>query len=275
MDSKKDKTIKYNSWMENPDFIENMHFKDKYYLRNLLNVLSSFIKKCPLPIVTYWHYKTPSISIQFRDKENFFKISTNIAIQDWIQLVDRSLREYYPQYNIVTSEDRPLNNEEIELGIRKGKFGLDEAFNMFSSHKVKEDGIIDQIYLPSDEFRFTKNSLSEIRMSGNVQTMKSLSLFLREIRSIHDHEHVRAYINENSRLVKHISDRTENILIDYKGDKLINFFIINKNYILSTKVIYEDSLIHIYGKFTIVFESDSHYNDCMSILKRNNAKLVY
>lgn len=265
-----------NSWLEDPKFIENMFFEDKYYLQEYCRYMSQFLRRLPIPVSSTWNYKTKSMDLYVGSQKKSFRISSDIPIYEAGILIDTWAQQFYPQYTVSIEKERPLTEEEITIGVRDGLFSLDDAFNQVKKVKHEEFGIITRIHLVQDEFKLTINGESTIRFSKIL-----LSEFLRTLKSLRDEPRaMRDFIMENSSVIKTLSPNSNPVEISHKGNRMKNFFIVHKDYLREHGVSpfdiqgHEDSLIYKSGKFLIRFESPFHRDSCLELLNQESNKLI-
>lgn len=265
-----------NSWLDDPKFIENMFFDDKYYLQEYCRYMSQFLRRLPIPVSSTWDHKIKSMDLYVGSKKKSFRISSDIPIYEAGILIDTWAQQFYPKYTISIEKERPLTETEITIGIRDGLFSLDDAFNQIKKAVYKESGVITRIHLVQDEFKLTVNDESTIRFSKIL-----LSKFLQTLKSLRDEPRVmRDFIMENSSVIKVLSPGSSPVEITHKGNRMKNFFIIHKDYLnlngVSPFIVQgqEDSLIYKSGKFLIRFETLFHRDSCLELLKQESNKLV-
>jgi hypothetical protein len=256
-----------NIWLTDESFLNSLGYYDSYYLRNLCDFLFAYLKKIPIPILT--RYVNKSIEIRIGEHFKVFPITTKIYPRDWITLVDNWLSQYFPRYLIKFKKNRFLTEEETIHYLNTGKYTTDEVFEIQIEDLVEEFGIIERMYKRKEEFRFTCNGITSIRHAGGSNKENLLvSEFIKKCNLL-EKESLKDYIMNHSRHVSYI-DTEKEVFVNHKGLQLINFFIVNKDYILVNQELVINSLTGKFGKFLIEFESLSHKVDCLKALSRDN-----
>ena len=92
--------MKINKWLEDEDFISKMKFVDKYYLETLCFKVAAFLKNIPVPVCSTWDAKNKSIYFSIGDNKHYVSVDVNIAYHDYITLIDKWTRQFYPQYKV-------------------------------------------------------------------------------------------------------------------------------------------------------------------------------
>lgn len=284
-----EKFIGKNGWLEDPEFISNMRFDEKDYLDELLPFVAGFLRRVPVHVVSSWDWKNKSMSLAIGKKHKSFRISHKLPVYEFSLMLDEWMKPLYPQYKVEKKVNRPLNESEIEKGIREGEFTLDESFNRTVDDIETEEGIITRIHLVHDEFQLVVNGKAEIRISGTINSPMSLRgkrggppQFLDIIETLKDDDEIHAFIYENSKLIKRLESQAI-VQINYVGDMMRNWFVLNQTYLIENPLTQfdvagvggYDKNVYRAGKFLIKFDSEYHYMDCMSILKSDKPELIY
>jgi hypothetical protein len=257
------KKHKSNFWLEDQEFISKMNFYDKFYITNLCEHISNFLKTIPIPIMSTWDPKNCGIYFHLGKIKKFFEIDVNISYWDYTTLVKRWLRQFFPQYKVIDEVETELSDVEILEMIRKG---IDKNDALLLTKKVnKEDfGIISKINMTGDQFVLERNDQEYIRVSGMMKKLLPLSLFLKQIRQIKNDRDKRDFIFKNSEEIKKINKNEKSkIVIEYKDNMMFNFFTINYPDLKNTNIEKISTHLYYWGRFQIVFNSDNVERECI------------
>lgn len=257
--------MKVNSWLENSQFISNMGFKDTYYLETLCFKVSAFLKNVPVPICATWDKTHQSIYFSIGNNKYFIPVKTDVAYYDYITLIDQWARQFYPQYVVDVETQIPYTDEEILELVKQGT-NLNDAILMKKPYSYVEQGRIEKIFLKRDEFILNINGQKEIRISSkSINNIIPLSKFMESIRQLKTDDEVKQFIDDNSKKLFPLVDKDKEIVINYSGAQMINFFHINfpdmKQYALEQI----DGFQYKWGMFHIIFESKMLRDDCLDI----------
>lgn len=257
--------MKVNSWLENSQFISNMGFKDTYYLETLCFKVSAFLKNVPVPICATWDKTHQSIYFSIGNNKYFIPVKTGVAYYDYITLIDQWARQFYPQYVVDVETQIPYTDEEILELVKQGT-NLNDAILMKKPYSYVEQGRIEKIFLKRDEFILNINGQKEIRISSkSINNIIPLSKFMESIRQLKNDDEVKQFIDDNSKKLFPLVDKDKEIVINYSGAQMINFFHINfpdmKQYALEQI----DEFQYKWGMFHIIFESKMLRDDCLDI----------
>lgn len=259
-----------NIWLTEESYLNSLGYHDSYYLRSVCDFLFLYLKRLPIPILT--KYVNKSIEVRIGSNAKSFPISTKLTPKEWITLVDRWLSSYFPKYSVVGKTLRPLTEDEAIHYLNSGKYSTEEVFSMQIEDTFEESGMITRMYKKKEEFRFVMNGKTSIRHAGGSYKESLLvSQFMKNANSLSGQE-LRDYIMNHSRHVVDLDDDKE-VFINHKGIQLINFFIVNKDYILVNTETPINSLTSRFGKFLIEFESLTHKSDCIKALARDSVIL--
>jgi len=228
-----------NKWLENPDFLDKIKFKDKYYLESLFHKISAFIKNAPVPILASFDSEHKSIYLSIGDNKQYFQLNTDIAYYDMITLMKRWCIQFYPQYEIETEKQIEYTDEEIvnDLVAKQG-MNLNDAILARKTINYLERGIIEKVYFGDndnrDRFILNLNGKRQLRLTGNITKgiIMPISEFMNGIRKFskqkenYSQKDVKDYIELNSVFIKELKDVNE-VLITYRGRQMLSFIEIN------------------------------------------------
>lgn len=257
--------MKINTWLEDEQFISKMNFDDQYYLETLCFKIAAFLKNIPVPVCSTYDRSHKSIYFLIGDNKHFLPIDVNISYYDYITLIDKWTRQFYPQYEVKINTEIEYTDIEIMKLVQEG-INLNDALLMRKPHSYTEVGIIEKIFIKKDEFIFTRNGIKEIRMSGlGVQTPLPLSKFMEGIREISNNNEKKNYIEKNSKFIMNLRTAEKEIIINYSGKQMINFIRINFDNNKFYPLIAIDDFQYSWGIFRIIFESKNLRDDCITI----------
>lgn len=242
---------KGNWWLSDRHYIDNTSYKDKLYLHELGNEIREYIYKAPIPIVCEWKDDKHAILFEIgKDNNNLIKVSADISSKDFVTLIESWSKNFYPQYTVEVAVKTPLSKEEKVEGIKRGLFNLDESFNQYLEEKIKEIGVITRVFILEDKFTISVNGKKQVRLTGNYSTPLPISIFLKNLRNIKDSIEKKAYIFNYS-TPQNVNVKDKEIVINYIGKKLLNFFKINKQELSNYPFLcQEDGYVKL-GRFVI------------------------
>jgi hypothetical protein len=242
---------KDNWWLSDNYYLDSTTFKDKLYLHELVIEVREYIFKAPVPIVSFWIDEKHSILFKVgKDNHKLIKVSVDIATKDFVTLIEHWSKQFYPQYKVEEIIEKPLTQEEKIQGIKEGLFNLDESFNRTKKTKIQESGIITRVFFMEDKFTILINGHKQVRLTGNYSTPLPISVFLKNIRKIKDPVEKKAYIfNYSTKQNDKVKEKE--ILINYIGKKLINFFKINREELSRSSFEEKEGGFYKVGRFLI------------------------
>lgn len=267
--------MKINKWLEDEAFIAKMSFGDKYYLETLCFKVAAFLKNIPVPVCSTWDNKNKSIYFSIGDNKHYVPIDVNVAYHDYITLIDKWTRQFYPQYQVEVNTEIDYTDEEI-MNLVKTGINLNDALLMRKPHSYIEVGVIEKIFIKKDEFIFNRNGEREVRRSSlpgkGMESLLPLSKFMEGIRKLSDDEEKKNYIEDNSKVSMLLREREKEIIINYSGKQLISFFNINFDNNKLYPLIALDEFQYSWGIFRIVFESKILRDDCIAVYAKKMSK---
>lgn len=270
--SKEKKKHKSNFWLEDQEFILKMDFYDKFYIKNLCVYIANFLKTIPIPIMATWDPKFKSIYFHLGMIKKNFEIDINVSYWDYTTLVKRWLRQYFPQFKVVDNVESELSDLEITEAVRGGA-DINEALQLRKEIEKIDYGIITKIQMTGDQFIFERNGSEYVRISGTGNKPLPLSIFLKQIRQIKKDEDKRNFILKNSEEIKKIVfEEKSRILIDYKDQMMLNFFMINYPDLKKYELEKISSNLYYWGRFQIIFNSDTVERECISYVRTRLAE---
>jgi hypothetical protein len=264
--------MRINSWLENEAFISKMKFNNLYYLETLCFKVAAFLKNIPVPVCATWDNKNKSIYFSIGENKHYIPIDTNIAYYDYITLIDKWARQFYPQYQVEIDTEIEYTDKEI-MGLVSQGVSLNDAILMRKPHSYIEIGVIEKIFIKKDEFIFNRNGEREVRMSGKgVSSPFPLSKFMEGIRKVSDPNEKKVYIEEHSKSIVPLRDREKEIVINYSGSQMLNFIKINFEDNKLYPLIPIDEFQYHWGIFRVVFESKILRDDCLALYAKKLSK---
>jgi hypothetical protein len=262
---------KANWWLLNEIFLDNNNFEDKYYLKILCQHLNEFLKDIPVPVLTTFDRNHNRIYFSIGEDSHWLRVSNDISFFDYITQVKRWVSHYFPQYEVDVEEEIDLSEEEVLEKVQQGA-DLNELALLKKKVIIKEKGIITRIALSQDRFEFVKNGIKTIRMSGDIDNILPLSIFLKQLRILKNEnaksEQIREFIFKNSEEIERVDDSNEKIIIDYSPKMMKNFFIIRFADLKDQQIKKNKSTeMYDWGRYSIKFESESSELDCIQYVK--------
>ena len=156
---------------------------------------------------------------------------------DFITILDRLLYPFYSAYHFESKEE----------------ITIDATFNLKKTEHIIEKGVIERIFLTDDLFIIDINGVKFSRQSKIL-----LSQFMDTLKKIKSDEEKRAFIIDQSRLIKRL-DYEKKIEIKHKGKMLINFFKIQGKDLYNEPIFQINQNKYTWGKFEI--EMDESLRD--------------
>lgn len=277
-----------NKWLENPDFLDKIKFKDKYYLESLFHKISAFIKNAPVPILASFDSEHKSIYLSIGDNKQYFQLNTDIAYYDMITLMKRWCIQFYPQYEIETEKQIEYTDEEIvnDLVAKQG-MNLNDAILARKTINYLERGIIEKVYFGDndnrDRFILNLNGKRQLRLTGNITKgiIMPISEFMNGIRKFskqkenYSQKDVKDYIELNSVFIKELKNENE-VLITYRGRQMLSFIEINFQDLFpefDLTQMPDDDFTFVWGKFKLIFDSKILIQDVLAIYNKMITKM--
>jgi hypothetical protein len=255
---------KINWWLEDSDFLSRSNFPDLYYFETLCNHIANMVKNIPIPACTSYDTKNKAIYFSVGKIKKGFKIDVNISYYDFLTIVKRWLIQFYPMYEIEKVIERELTEDEMVIKVKQG-MDFNDIINFRVKEKIIEKGYIEKITMLKDEFILNVNGERQVRISGSASFPMSLSTFMDKLKLLTNNKKKYDFIMQNSLLIKNLikSDKQE-ILVNYPGKQMLQFFIINFPDLKNTKLEMIDNFMYKWGVFKIKFESLTLKNDCLN-----------
>ena len=259
--------MKPNEWLESERFLSKINFHNKYYIENLGKVFAAYLKTIPVPVLTTWDPVNKRIYVHIGNEKRFFEVDENINYDDFTYLVNKWVSNFFPKFEVEEEVETELSDEEIFEKVKEG-MKLDDALLLRKKAIKKDCGIITKIIITNDEFIFNYNGKEYIRISGSLDNLIPLSVFLKKIREIKDDKEKRKFILENSRELKELNEQKKQILIDYPPKMMKNFFIIRYDDLKKEPLVKVMENVYEWNRFKIVFESKDLERDCLHYLQQ-------
>lgn len=257
-----------NKWLEDKEFLDTVKFDDIFYFKQLAHHLSNYLKIVPIPVLTMLDKKHKSISFMVGDNKKRFEMDVNISYRDYITLVHRWIKPFFPCYVVEYEKEEELTESEILARVKDNpELKLNDLLQVKEKKIKTEKGMIIKIHITTDEFVLQVDDKEFIRISGTIENPMSLSGFLRNLRKIKDDREKRDFIFANSEEIKMISQNNDKIIVDYEGDRMMNFFIIQYPDLKDVQVVHNTNGSYTWGNYQIVFQSFSVEQDCIRYLK--------
>lgn len=265
-------SLRPNEWMENEQFISKMKYHNLYYVKNLGQVLGAYLRAIPIPVITTWDPNFKRIYFHVGLDKHYFDLDENVSYWDYTFLAGQWLSSFFPSYCVEEEEDVELSEAEIWNKVRKEGLTLDDALLLRKPALVKTTGKIIKIQITNDEFIFNNNGKEEVRISGTLEKLIPLSLFLKELRRLTDDHEKKNYILSNSRLIKELNETKREIVIDYPDQMMRNFFIIRYDSLRNDSFSKTYEGLYKWGRFIIKFNSLELERDCIHFLNQRRSE---
>lgn len=259
--------LKPNEWMVSEKFLSVINYHNKYYIENLGRIFSKYIETIPIPVITTYDPKHKRIYVLVGKEKRSFEVDENVSYFDFTYLVDQWLYKFFPKYMIEEETEIGLDDDEIFMKVQEG-VKLDDALLLRKKAKIIDSGVITKIYITDDEFTFRKNDKEFIRITGDLNNLMPLSIFLKKVRELKEGIDIRSFILSNSRELKQLSGEVKQILIDYSDRMMKNFFIIHYEQLKNEPILKITELIYEWSKYKLVFESKEVEKDCLHYLRQ-------
>ena len=263
-----------NNWLIDEEFLRKVPFSDKYYLITVCRHIYNFLQNAPVPVFSNLdRVFNDRIYINVGDNSKCFFFDTTIAYYDFITLIKRYIKKFYPSYSCETKITREYTEEEIislrKKSIESGKaFDLNDILNQQVPDSKWENGYISKIFILKDTFILNVNGKKYLHKTVTANRALPLRQFLKGLRSIieqtNDDKIIRSFILENSERVSELKEETR-ITIQYSGGTMLNFFKINYEDLQSFALIQnkDNKFRWSWGKFDIIFENSLLMEDCL------------
>ena len=264
-----------NSWLQTTDWIKdslvNELIQSGYYehFKNLCSYLYTFSNSIPIPSVITFDQKEKKFYISIGNKFCFIPYYNDMAKHDFIELVSRWTRRYYPKYILSAKQNRPLTEEEIALEIQKGT-SIDEVFEMTRVVKIKEKGIVELVSIKEDILHLSVNGNKFIYMSkpnpigqGNIN---SISQVLRDFRHCDNMKDRKNIITSRMRPIVELKKPKPVTITNYSESFLLNFFKVRVISLYEEPINYIEHLTYRWGKFEITFPDIEIKKKCFKII---------
>jgi len=263
---------KINSWLEDPEFLKNAEYPDKYYLESLCYHISSYLKNTPIPILTTLDNKYNRVFFCVgQDIKKSFHIDNQVNPYDFVTKVKEYMKQYYPKYSVIEEIEVELTEDEIIARVKNEGMDLNDAINFRVKTDYLEHGIIEKVFFVKDEFIINVNDTKSIRMAGTSKRPMSVSSFLKELKLIEDDKERKNYIFGNSTFIKNVEKERNRIDVAYDGKMMVSFWKINKKFIKEEPV-KVDEFNYTWGKFNVKFNSALLKLDCMELFKKDETE---
>jgi len=264
--------MRSNEWLTNQEFLDGVDFSNKYYFQSLCIYIDNYRKNIPIPIISTWDKQFKQIYFTVGKEKVHIMIDTEIAYDDYITLVDRQLRQYFPRYEVELKEQIPLDDNEVLKKVKEEKMTLDDAILLRKEIVKKEVGIIEKVFFIQDTFIINIDGKKFLRMSGKLENPLPISVFLKILKNIKDNEEKRNFIFNNSRHVDEVIEKTKEI--NYLGFQMKKFFEINFQDLQDYSFIKMEPRKWRWRNYIIKMETTILENDVLDFLKEKEVNIV-
>lgn len=266
-------SLKPNEWLTNSEFLDKVTFHNKYYFQSLCLYVDNYRKNIPIPVIVTWDNQFNQLYFLIGKDKIHLEIDVDIAYEDYITLVDRKLRKFFPNYEVEVKKEIPLSIEEMVQKTKNEKINLNDLLGETKQIVEKEIGVIEKVFFKQDNFILNINGKRYLRLSGKIDDPLPISEFLTMLKSIKNNEDKRNFIMNKSREVKEITREKESIDINYTGFQMKNFIEINFQDLQDYDFIKLDTRKWRWGKYILKFETNILENDMLNYLKNNKVEI--
>jgi hypothetical protein len=261
--------MKANQWLENKEFLERVDFFNLEYFTSLCSYVASYLRSVPIPVLSTWDPVHKNIYFIVGKDKRYFKVDVDLSYWDYITLVNRWLSKYFPSYEVKYEKEISLTEDEIINRIKANpKNNLNDLLLVKEKALVKEKGVIYKIKITEDKFFINIDGQEFLRMSGTFENPMSLTIFLKLLKEIKDGQERKDFIFTNSEELKSLSTSRKEVLVQYTGKMMLNFFVTQFNDLKKEEITQYPDGSFCWGKFRIIFNSSLTKEECFSYLAK-------
>lgn len=257
-----------NEWLEDEEFIARVDFHDLEYFKSLAKNVANYLKTIPIPVLSTWDPVHKNIYFLIGNEKKFFRVETDISYRDYITLVHRWTRTFFPTYEVETEGEDSLTEEEIIEEMKNdSKADLNELLLRKKYSKRIEKGTITKIRITNDEFHLMVNNNEYVRLSGTMNNPMSLSIFLKHFRELKTDKEKRDFIFKNSEESRIVPNHRKEMIIEYENTMMLNFFVIQYTDLKNIDIIQDNEGFYTWGRYKIKFSSALTKEECFKYLR--------
>lgn len=265
-----------NSWLQTTDWIKESltdeliqsgHYE---HFKTLCSYIYTFSNSIPVPSVITFDQKDKKFYFSVGNKFCFIPYINNMAKHDFVELISRWTRRYYPKYILSVKHQRPLTEEEIAFELQKGTVSVDEVFEMKRIVRIKEKGIVELVSIKEDTLHLSINGNKFIYMSkpnplgkGNIN---SISQVLRDFRNCDSMEERKNILVSRMRPIVELKNPKPVVISNYSEELLINFFKVRVMALYEQPINHLEHLTYKWGKFEITFPDIETKKKCFKVV---------
>lgn len=270
-----------NEWITEKINLRYLGYKgDPYYFEHLCGVVSKFLNKCPVPIISNWNKESQSIFLFIGKNKVRVPIDESIHYRDYIAIIEQWAKSFYPKIENNVSIQRNPSKGELANMVATGNISSTDILGgkvIKIEESFHETILIERIYLLDDQFRCTVEEQKEsntVKRKEIRQTTVPLNEFLRNIRQMLKQrlpQEARSYFFHYSVVVTNL-DKEKLIEIDYPPNQLGSFFRIHSKTIVEPirKKSKDGKQVELFwGPFHITTATEQLFNE---IVTKNNLK---
>lgn len=264
-----------NSWLQTTDWIkesltnELIQSGQYEHFKTLCSYLYTFSNSIPVPSAISFNQKDKKFYISIGNKFCFIPYIENISKYDFVELISRWARRYYPKYTISVKQKRPLTETEITFEIQKGT-PIEETFEISRVVRVKEKGVVELVSIKEDTLHLSINGNKFIYMSkpnpigeGNIN---SISHVLKDFRACNNMQERKNILVSRMRPIVEIKNPKPVMIHNYSEEMLLNFFKVRVIALHDLPINHTEHLTYRWGKFEITFPDIEIKKKCFKIV---------
>lgn len=258
-----------NSWLQSTDWIkeslinELIQSGDYEHFKEICSYVYTFSNSIPVPSVISFDQKEKKFYFLIGNKFCFIPYIKNISKYDFVELISRWTRRYYPKYVISVKKLRSLNELEIAYQVQLGKYSIDEIFEMKKVIREKEKGIVELVSIKEDSLHLVINGNKFIYLS---KPNHPVSQVLKEFRNCNDMHERKKIITSSMRPIVEIKQPKPVFISGYDNEKILNFFRVRVISLHNEPINHLEHLTYKWGKFEIVFSDIEIKKKCFKII---------
>lgn len=265
-----------NDWLQKTDWIkesltnELIQSGQYEHFKMLCSYLYTFSNSIPVPSAISFDQKEKKFYFSIGNKFCFIPYIENISKYDFVELISRWARRYYPKYILSVKKLRPLTEQETAYQIQLGKFSIEEIFEMKKVVRVKEKGVVELVSIKEDLLHLSINGNRFIYLSkpnpigqGNIN---SLSQVLKDFRHCNDMKERKNIITSRMKPIVEVQNPKPVTIFDYSNEMLLNFFRVRVIALHDQPINHLDHLTYKWWKFEIVFPDIEIKKQCFKIV---------
>lgn len=264
-----------NSWLQTTDWIkesltnELIQSEQYEHFKTLCSYIYTFSNSIPVPSVISFNQKEKKFYFSIGNKFCIIPYVSNISKHDFVELISRWARRYYPKYTISVKQYRPLTETEIAYELQKG-ISVEEAFEMKRVVRIKEKGVVELVSIKEDILHLSINGNKFIYLSRpnplNQGNINSLSQVLKDFRACNDMQERKNIITTRMRPIVEVKNPKPITISNYSDEMLLNFFKVRIIALHDSPINHLEHLTYKWYKFEITFPDIETKKKCFKIV---------